>query len=213
MLRRTIPLLALLAVLAIALAPAASAHTSKTSEDGKVRVTWGWTREPAATNTLNALDLVIRDNETSAGIGGLEKENLTVEIRYGDEVLHIEKLATQFGKGPGNYTGSHPITPTKPGIYTLHLRGTIAGSSVDVEIPANHEMTDITETMFPAPAAGGDLAALEARIAALEAQAKTASETPATTTPDTGRSPVPGFGMLPALAVLGVAALLVLRRR
>lgn len=216
--RHIVPLLAA-AVLLMALAPTAAAHATKTSDDGKIKVTWGWKTEPASTYTLNALDLTIRDNATNAGIAGLEKAGLTVTLRYGEEALEIETLAAQSGKGNGTYTGPHAITPTRPGIYTLHVSGTIQGSEVDLEIPATHEMEDLRETMFPVRSSttaelDAKIAELEAKIAALEAKSRTSSETPADVTPATGgRNPVPAPGALPALAVLAVATLVALRRR
>lgn len=211
---------ATLLVACLALAPTAAAHASKTSGDGKVRVTWGWTGEPAVTMSKNGLDLVIRDNATGAGIGGLEKANLTVSLHHGEDELHVETLATQSGKGPGNYTASHAITPTKPGLYTLHVTGTIAGSQVDLEIPATHEMESIEETYFP-PMASGDAAALaqkvatlEQKVAALEAKAQAQSTTPTDVTPQTGNggNDAPGFGLLAALAAAGLAVVLLRRR-
>ena len=210
---------AVLLVACLALAPTAAAHASKTSGDGKVRVTWGWTGEPAVTMTKNGLDLIIRDNATGAGIGGLENADLEVSIHHGEDELHVETLATQFGKGPGNYTASHAITPTKPGLYTLHVRGTIAGSQVDLEIPATHEMEAIEETYFPEMASGDaaalaqKVATLEQKVAALEAKAQAQSTRPTDVTPQTGgANDAPGFGLLAALAAAGLA-LVVLRRR
>lgn len=213
---RLFAVVAVATALLLCLAGPAAAHASKSSEDGKVRVTWGWTSEPATTMKVNGLDLIVRD-ATGAGIAGLENANLTVSIHHGDDVLKVERLATQFGKGPGNYTSSEPITPTRPGIYTFRIAGTINGSPVNLEIPATHEMIDVSETYFPEPAAGsGDvdqrLAALEQEVAALKARSQTQSTTPATVTPQDRDSDVPAAGLL--LGLVGIAlAVAAFRRR
>ena len=208
---------AALLVAALALAPTAAAHASKTTADGKVRVTWGWTGEPAVTMTKNGLDLIVRDDATGAGIGGLEGANLTMSLHHGEDELRVGTLATQFGKGPGNYTASHAITPTKPGLYTLRISGAIAGTEVDLEIPATHEMAAIEETYFPEMASGDaaalaqKVATLEQKVAALEAKATAQSTTPTDVTPQAGND-APGFGLLAALAALGAVAALLRRR-
>lgn len=212
-------LLASLALLLVGASGAASAHASKAVGDaGDITIVWGWTNEPAVTMTKNGLDLAIRNTTTREGIGGLEGTNLTVEIHKGEAEYHVESLATVFGKGPGNYTASEPITPTAEGIYVLHVSGTILGQEIDVEIPHNHEVHAIEATYFPELAAPGDdlearIAALETQVAALQAEAQTQAATPATVSPQpTPASSVPA----PAVALVGLAAVavaLALRRR
>lgn len=207
--------------------PSASAHASKTSDDGKVKITWGLLDEPGFTYQKNKLDLIIRDNATNAGIGGLTAANFTeIALHYGEEEYALGNVTAYRGAkganaGDGNYTAANAVFLTRPGIYTLHVKGNIQGSEIDVEIPAAHEYEDMSEIMFPEEIEfGADTSALEARIAVLEteiaalkAQAKTQSETPATVTEQpTSTVPVPGFGLLAAaLGAVGVA--LVLRRK
>lgn len=209
--------LAALAALAVLAAPTAAAHATKTTGDGKFKITWGWVEEPATTYSSNALDLRIVDAATGAGIGDLEKANLTVRLHHADDEMVFAALRTQFGKGAGNYTSSEPITPTAPGLYTLHVSGKIDGTDVDIEIAANHDLAGIEETYWPEkPGTDAELEAriaqLEAKVQALEAKAQSQSQTttPVTsqTTPD---APVPALGLLGVLAAVGVV--LALRRR
>lgn len=222
--------LAVAAVLAASLlfAPTAAAHASSSTTDGKYRITWGLLDEPAFAQQKNRLDLIIVDNETRAGIGGLEATGLHLELKRGEEEYDLGDLAVYRGAksgafaGPGNYTASKHVFLTQPGIYVLHVRGTINGSEVDLEIPAAHAYESLSEISFPDEEAFPDadtseleaqVAALTARVAALEAKASTQSSTPATVTGQTpaGSSDVPFGAMLVALGL--VAAALLLRRR
>lgn len=217
---------ALATLVLVAVAASASAHATAYSADGKIKVTWGWTNEPATTMTKNGLDLILRDNATGAGLSGMGNANLTVEIIYGDEVMTLERIKPQHGReAEGRYTGPHPITPTAAGIYTLHIAGTINGSAVDLTIPANHEMDPIEDTFWPTQLPGtADLAReldalkaenvdLTARLAALEAKATTQSQTPAPVTNQepASNNPIPGIGLLGLLAV-GVLVIAFRRR-
>lgn len=216
--RRFVMLALAASLVLVAFAGTASAHTSKPSVDGAIKFTWGWAKEPATTFLVNDLDLRIVDNATGAGIGGVNDSALKVEIRWGDEKLAVTGLKQPFGKTPGNYTGGSPITPTKAGIYSLSLKGTINGHVIDIEIPSTHEMTDIEATYWPAvekldtnSALEARLAALEAEVAALKAKATTQSTTPTrVTTQPVGASPVPALGLL---ALVGVLSIVAFRRR
>lgn len=198
-----------LVALLLAAAPLASAHKTAYTDDGRVKVTWGFLNEPAVTHTKTGLDLSLTDNETGAPLEGVE-ETLTASLRWGDQVHEFEDLRAQHGQ-KGRYTGV--ITLTQPGIYHLVLKGTINGTEVDMEIPTAHEVTAIDETYFP-PAESLDarVAALEQQVAALQAELETQGGTPATVTPqDTGSNGVPAPGV--ALALLAVAAVVLARRR
>lgn len=228
--QRTLPVLAALLLLALA-APTAAAHASKTSADGKIRVTWGFHDEPAVTGQKLRLDLIIRDNATMTGIGGLNTTDITsLSLHLGDQAYDFGDLTAFRGAktggfaGDGNYTGQHAVWLTQPGVYALRIKGTIQGSEIDLEIPASHEYHAAHDIMFPKGAAHGGMpgdasaleariAALEAKVTALEAEARTASETPATVTPQVSpKGPIPAGGVaLAALAAVAVA--FALRRR
>lgn len=215
-------IVALLALTCLAL-PSASAHASKTTDDGLVRVTWGMLDEPAYAGQKNRLDLIIVENATRAGIGGLTAENVTVTLLYGEEAYDLGAISAYRGAkgasaGAGNYTSANPVFLTRPGIYTLRVAGNVMGSTVDLEIPAAHEYEPMADIMFPDAEADPSegLAAIQAKVdelaakvAALEADAKTQSQTPSPTRED--KNDAPGFGLAAALA--GVAAAVVILRR
>lgn len=212
--RHALVLLALLGAVALSLAPTAAAHKTAYTSDGKVKIVWGFLNEPAVTWTKTGLDLVLTDNATGAAISGAES-TVEVHLKRGEQEIHLEDLRAQFGR-PGAY--SQPITLTKPGLYALVLHGKINDTDVDMTIEAAHEVEAIEETFFPAleespyAAGGADgarIAALEAKVAALEARAKTASETPTDVTAQT--APVPDLALALALAL--VVAIALARRR
>lgn len=211
---------ALLALALLAL-PTAAAHASRTTDDGKYRVTWGWLEEPAHLGEKLRLDLIIRDNATGAGVGGLTAANITeVTLVYGESTYDFGDVAAYRGPktggfaGEGNYTGAVPVLPTREGIYALRIKGDVRGTPVDMTIPAQHELHGTEDIAFPDAAAHDEdvtatIEALEQRIAALEAKAQAQSTTP-TKTQDQSND-APGFGVLAALAAVGVV--LMLRRR
>lgn len=224
-----ISIVALLGLLLVA-APA-SAHASMNTEDGKYRITWGLIDEPGFTFSKNKLDLIIREiatpgtNATGAGVEGLTSEDVTVTLNYLDQAYDWGAITPNTGvKGGGfagsegangNYTSTHSVVLTQPGIYSLVISGEIRGTPVNLTIPAAHEYAALQEIMFPREvelgAGGADVSALEARIAALESKLATQAATPTPVSEQEG-GPVPGPGLLlAALAAVGVA--LVLRRR
>lgn len=218
--RLGISLIAATLLLALA-APSASAHASAYTSDGKIRLVFGWVSEPATTDIPNRVLLRVLDNVTGAGIAGVhEIEGLEIALHLGDEEKELE-MAPLRGAAVGNYSSEDLIAPSQPGIYELHVKGTINGSEVDVQIAANEELTDIEETRWP-PRETADTAALEQRIASLEQQVaaldaklKTQAQTPATVSTQTptsgnGSSPVPALGLV---AVLGAVVVGMMLRR
>lgn len=214
--------IAFTAMLVVGFVPTAAAHKTTYTEDGKIKIVWGFLNEPAVTWTKTGLDLILSDNATGAPISGAS-ETLEAHLIWGDDELHFEHLRAQHGK-PGGYTDV--VTLTQPGLYSLKLHGTINGSAVDMTIPAAHDTSAIEGTFFPSAenpfmvgedgtaALQAEIADLKARIAALEAKATTQSQTPATVTeqPPAVTSDVPSAGLLlGALALVGAA--LVLRRK
>lgn len=210
------PTLAVLALLTLVLAVAgpATAHKTAYSADGKIKIVWGFLNEPATTMTKNGLDLRIQDNATQYAIPDLQS-GLHVEMHYGDDEMEFHDLAGQFGK-PGYYTGT--ITPTKPGVYTLHVMGTVNGTELDMEIPASHDVEAIEDTYFPefkdpSAALAAKVADLEAKVATLDGKIKTASTTPTAVATQPASKPVPGFEPVLTLGALAAVALAVVLRR
>lgn len=208
-------------LLLAALVPAAGAHASQTAGTGAdvYRITWGLQNEPATTWQKTGLDLIIVNNATRGGVPGLH-HTLNATLIYLEDELTMP-LEPQHGREQeGRYTFEHPVTLTRGGLYSLRVEGTINGTAVNLTIPAAHPYHDIEETFFPeAPspfsAAGGDLQAeidaLQARIAALEAQADAQATQPADVVPT---NTTPGASLALALAGVAVVALaLGFRRR
>lgn len=202
-----------LALLLVAATGTASAHKTAYSSDGKVRIVWGFLGEPAVTYTKTGLDLQLRDNETGAPIEGADK-TLTASLVLGN-LSHPFALSPQHGADKKGYY-TDVVTLTRPGLYSLRLSGTVDGTDIDMTIPAQHEVNDLGTTYFPDAMGPGALAAevakLRQEVDALKAQTKTQTDTPADLTPQGGNG-VPAPGLLASLAVVGVAALLLMRRR
>lgn len=216
---------AALLVACLALAPTAAAHASQTTPDGKYRITWGWLNEPVHLGEKLRLDLIIRDNATGAGVGGLTPANITeVSLVYADSTYSFGNITAYRGPktgafgGDGNYTGAVPVLPTREGLYSLRIKGDIRGTPVNMTIPAAHELHGTEDIAFPDAASHAEdleakVATLEQKVAALEAKAQAQSTRPTEMTPQTGGSnDAPGFGLLAALAAVGVAFVLLRRR-
>lgn len=219
---RTPLALAIVGMLAVASAGSAEAHKTTYSADGKIKIVWGFLDEPAVTMTKTGLDLILTDNATGAPIDGVTSSSLTVEMHKGDAEWQFKDFGAQYGQH-GRYTGV--ITLTEPGLYVLHLTGTINGTDLGpdgIEIPGAHPVEDINDTYFPPRNSTdtsatiaklqSDVKALQDAVAALNAKAETRSTTPATVSPaPTKRAPGPEAGV-GSLAV-GAAALAISGRR
>lgn len=218
---RRIALVGILSTFLLAVAaPTASAHASAYTTDGKIRLVFGWVNEPATTDIPNRVLLRVLDNVTGAGLGGIDElEGFHLELKMGDEEKEIH-IAPLRGAAIGNYSSTELITPSRAGIYELHVKGTINASVTDLDIAANEELTDIDETRWPAVeetdtgALQQRVATLEQEVATLKAKAQVASQTPATVTSQNpsatgnGSSPVPALGLLAVLGAVGVVVML-----
>lgn len=209
--RATLATLLALGLLLTAAAGTAAAHKTTYSADGKVKIVWGFLNEPAVTWTKTGLDLILSDNATGAPLEGVEK-TLKASLVLGDQVHAFEDFGAQHGQ-KGRYTDV--VTLTRPGLYSLRLEGTINGSAVALTIPAQHEVSDVKETYFPDADGPSQLAArlkaLEDQVATLKATQQTQATTPAPVNEQKNDTPAPG--PLAVLALLGVAALALARRR
>jgi len=203
----------LIAILAIggllgAAIPTASAHATSYTPDGKIKFVYGHLNEPAYTFTKTGLDLGIYDNATGGPISGLEsvdhdgKLNPKIETWYvyaGQTLELTDGFKAQFGQ-PGKYT--YPITFTKPGAYSLRIKGTINGTAVDQTLAPAHPIEALDDIMWPEKVASND--DLDQRLTTLES--KVASGGHVT------KGNAPGLDAVALLGLLGVATI-VLRRR
>lgn len=197
------------AVLLLALAiatPAADAHARSTSSDGKVTIVVGHLNEPITTYVKSGLDLRFTHVGNATPVLGAQN-TLTAVLVAPDNTTTLEsRLEAQFGKD-GSYTLEEPYFLTQPGQYRLRLTGTAGGSdvsgtySVASPVPAQGGAT-FPDTNVPSNAELQDrLARAEARIAQLESQAGTS-----------GTKPAPGLALPLTVALLGLVALVAVRR-
>lgn len=214
--------------LLLAVATTASAHEHVTVAD-KYELTVGWRVEPPFAGQPNGLDLKVEklgedegheegdghDADHHAGARGVvldAHEDLTVTYEYGGKTFEPVDFRPAFGR-PGWYTGE--ITPTRPGVYLIHITGTIEGTPVDVRVEP-HEIESPDTTSFPEQDAPGyelaeRIADLETRVAKLEADLQTRIEDPHPMGETENRSP--SAGVLGAASVALIAALALRSRR
>ena len=112
------------AIAALLIAPT-EAFAHETTESGSIRVSVGWADEPAFSDALNAVQVLLTSaagdpvRDTSA--------SLAVEISFGDQVLVLPLVPS--GR-PGELRAA--VIPTNPGTYSFHVTGTVAGERVDL---------------------------------------------------------------------------------
>jgi len=132
-------------VAALSWVPASSAHERVTV--GEYDLTVGWRVEPPLTGLLNGLDLGIEhrlSNGTTEWVEGAES-NLTATLSYGSD--SVAKAVTPQEGRPGWYT--FDVIPTREGIYSVHLVGTLNTTSVNVNVDLDR--VDSASTVeFPA---------------------------------------------------------------
>ncbi len=133
-------------VLALALAVSffslASAHQTVTI--GEYDVEYGWYSEPAVAGQPNAV--VLNLNLTGAkGPTDVDTAGLKVEVRFGGQskVLTLQPLGEDT---PGQFLA--PITPMRPGTYTIHLSGQIGKTTFNNDVaPEEVQTADLVQ--FP----------------------------------------------------------------
>jgi hypothetical protein len=180
--RLMLGVLGLLAV-SVMVCGSAAAHATHYSPDGKIKFVYGHLNEPAYTFVKTGLDLSIIDNATGKGISGLDTDartggatpKLLVFYRYGAEGGPTKNISGDFRAQHGQvgkYT--HPITFTRPGLYSIVITGTINGTTFqDFVIAPAHAIEAEEDIMWPDSVASDAeqverIETLEARIAELE---------------------------------------------
>ena len=147
-----------------------SAH--ETTPAGALRLTVGWAEEPAVAGVANAVEVVVVD---PAGAPVAEVRELRAEVTFGDERVVLALAPTaQAGRVAA------PLVPTRPGTYTFHVVGSVAGQVVDVTSTCSEQtfdcVTDGTALQFPArDPSNGELATRLAREARAVARAEQAA--------------------------------------
>ena len=128
-----------------------SAHT--TIIVGKYAVEIGWVNEPPIANQPN--DVVVNvagaasdsstpvagSASTQIDPGSIDVSKLIVTAEYGGQSkqLTIQPLGEDT---PGQYIA--PMTPTRAGVYTIHLTGMVGDTAIDKEVqPEEVQLPDI----------------------------------------------------------------------
>lgn len=150
------PLLAT-ALLAAVLAPTAAAHTTVFSDDGRYRIVVGQLEEPVITRQKTGLDLCFTLNTTAREPVSIQVADFQEPAGHatlvgpgGEELSGI--LRTQFGR-PGCYQFEEPYVLTKPGQYTLSLKGQVNGTAIELSgVKAGGAVLDQDDLLFPAAA-------------------------------------------------------------
>jgi hypothetical protein len=131
----------LVILLTFGLVSVAWAH--QTIQVGDYAVEYGWVNEPAIVNQANAVvvNLTGPNEDTNVDASGL-----LVKAVFGGEqkVLTLQPLGENT---PGQYMA--PITPTRPGTYTIHFGGTINSTNFNNDVqPEEVQTADLVQ--FPA---------------------------------------------------------------
>jgi hypothetical protein len=164
---RRIAFLISLAVVALALILApAFAHGGE--EVGPYVIVFGWREEPAFAGLMNGPEIFIRMHDESEFPADTAVE-LQAEVTFGSASTTIV-FDPAFGE-TDHFIAD--LIPTMPGDYVFHVTGSIGEEAVDLTFDsAEGEFSTIepaSDIFFPPmPTADERIAALEARILALE---------------------------------------------
>jgi hypothetical protein len=177
--------LAVGAITAAALVGSVQAHVLK--DFGPYSVALGWVHEPTYVDSLNAVQVVVKDSK-GRPVVDLDNGALKVVVSVGGQTSAALDLENTYdpdtGLGvPGDYEA--PLVPTVPGDYTFHLTGDIHGTPIDETATSSDSTFDsavgASGIQFPStlPATSEIVTRLDridARVAALAS--------PAAATPD-----------------------------
>lgn len=130
---------------------------------GNVDMVVGWGSEPTYAGYLNAVEVSLNEPGPSEENEGppISDAQIEVEVLFGDETS-----TTSTGPLPMEESFSEPgvfeadLIPTRPGTYTFHFTGTVAGQDIDEVFTSGEETfsdTDVpADIQFPEqdPSAG-----------------------------------------------------------
>ena len=115
---------------------------------GQYELTIGWRVEPPTAGFVNGLDVGIQrhyPNGTTVWVTGVASLNATLSIGPFTSAKH--SLDPEFGR-PGWYT--FDVIPTRPGIYTARINGTLGSTPVDVKVDLD-SVAAASDLAFPLP--------------------------------------------------------------
>jgi hypothetical protein len=115
---------------------------------GDYSVEYGWVNEPAVAGQPNAVVINLTSAQTQAA--AIDVSAFTVQAVFGgqNKALTLQPLGENT---PGQYIA--PITPTRPGKYTIHLGGKIGTTAFNTDVqPEEVQTADVVQ--FPVVEAG-----------------------------------------------------------
>ncbi len=145
---------------------AAPAWAHEQRQVGVYQLTVGWGHEPTYAGVENAVQLFVKDGKGNPLDDLGNPPSLLVTVTTGAKTSDPLDLKASFD--PDTMLGSHgefdaAIIPTTPGVYTIHLTGTIAGQKIDERFTSSDKtFNDVqapTAIEFPSQVpTNGDLA-------------------------------------------------------
>jgi hypothetical protein len=140
-----VAVVAFLLVGILLVAQVASAHQMITV--GDYAVEYGWINEPAVVGQPNAVVINITSNitTTSSTSPEIDISGLQIQAVLGpqNKVLTLQPLGENT---PGQFIA--PITPMRPGVYTIHLGGNIGTTTFNTDVqPEEVKTADVVQ--FP----------------------------------------------------------------
>jgi hypothetical protein len=109
---------------------------------GDIRIVAGWVNEPPLVNQLNDVLLIITQVSTGQPVNNALAQ-VDATVQKGTETRPLEFLPAEEA---GTYTAT--ILPTQTGQYTIVLRGTISGQTIDGPIDIE-DVEDTARFAFP----------------------------------------------------------------
>jgi hypothetical protein len=112
----------------------------------------GWAVEPTYTDQPNAVALFLHDanDKPITDLG----DSLQAQVIFGTQTSDPVKFEAAFGDDsgtPGEYHAS--VTPTRAGVYTFHITGTVRGQKIDEKFTSSDSTfdspKDASETEVP----------------------------------------------------------------
>ena len=125
----------------LALPMTVSAHQTVTVGDYDIE--YGWVNEPAVVNQPNAV--VINISQKGAQDANIDASRVQIQAVYGgvSKTLTLQPLGENT---PGQFIA--PMTPTRPGVYTIHIGGKIGSTMLNNDVqPEEIQTADVVQ--FP----------------------------------------------------------------
>jgi hypothetical protein len=109
---------------------------------GDITIVAGWVNEPPMINQLNGALLIITQVSNGQSVNNALAQ-VDVMLQKGTETKPLDFLPAEE---PGTYTAT--LIPTQTGPYTVVIRGTISGQTIDAQIDIE-DVEDTTRFTFP----------------------------------------------------------------